>query len=77
VTVLSEEFRHPTQVTRVRLNVYQQPEGFLVTEERLGSARVVATLGLVARREDALELVRERAGSLRLQRYELVDEAEV
>ena len=76
MTVLSEEFRHPTQVSRVRLNVYQQPEGFLVTEERLGSARVVATLGLVRSREDALELVRERAGSLRLQRYEQVDTAE-
>jgi len=76
VTVLSEEFRHPTQVSRVRLNVYQQPQGFLVTEERLGSATVVATLGLVGSREDALELVRERAGSLRLQRYQRVEEAE-
>ncbi|HXY41156.1 MAG TPA: hypothetical protein VEQ10_15895 [Vicinamibacteria bacterium] len=76
MTVLSEEFRHPTQVSRVRLNVYQQPQGFLVTEERLGSATVVATLGLVGSREDALELVRERAGSLRLQRYQRVEEAE-
>ncbi len=76
MTVLSEEYRHPNQVTRVRLNVYQQPEGFLVTEERLGSAKVVATLGLVESREDASQLVRERAGSLRLQQYERVDSAE-
>ncbi len=75
MTVLSEEFRHPTQVSRVRLNVYQQPEGFLVTEERLGSAKVVGTLGLVATREEAEALVRERAGSLRLQRYQPVDAA--
>ncbi len=73
MNLLSEEYRHPSQVTRVRLNVYQQPEGFLVTEERIGSATVVATLGLVASREAAEGLVRERAASLRLQRYYRVD----
>ncbi len=76
MNVLSEEFRHPTQVTRVRLAVYEKPEGFLVTEERVGSATVVGTLGLVADREAALALVRDRAGSLRLQRYQRVETAE-
>ncbi len=76
MNVLVEEYHHPTQPTRVRLNVYQQPEGFLVTEERVGSATVVGTLGLVADREAALALVRDRAGSLRLQRYQRVETAE-
>ena len=73
MNVLSEEYRHPTQVTRVRLAVYQQPEGFLVTEERLGSAKVVGTLGLVGSQEEAEALVRDRASTLETQRYSRVD----
>jgi hypothetical protein len=69
MNVLSEEYRHPTQTTRVRLVVYQQPEGFLVTEERFGSSKVIGTLGLVGSREEAEALVRDRAQSLEGQRY--------
>jgi hypothetical protein len=73
MNVLKEEYRHPNQVTLVRLAVYEQPEGFLVTEERIGTATVVGTLGFVDSRERAESLVRDRAGSLRAQRYERVD----
>jgi hypothetical protein len=50
--------------------VFEQPgEGFLVTEERGGTATVVKTLGLFERREPALERVRERERELQAQRF--------
>jgi hypothetical protein len=72
MTVLCEEYHHPNQATRVQLVVYQQPESFLITEVRLGSTKVVRTLGVVATREAALELVRLRSESLMRQRWERV-----
>jgi hypothetical protein len=85
-----EEFEHPTQATRVLLNVYEQQvardvvaaddevrgvSGFLVTEDRLGASRVVATLGFFKTREEALGRVRERADDLKGQRYRPVSSA--
>lgn len=70
MTLATREFAHPTQASRVRLNVYQ-PEtgGFLVTEERDGTRTVVATLGLYDSKEAALARVEERARALEAQRY--------
>ena len=77
------EFEHPTQATRVRLNVYEyrpadappvaglgppQP-GYLVTEDRVGTVTVVATLGFFADRGEALTATEARARELEGQRY--------
>jgi hypothetical protein len=85
-----EEFEHPTQASRVLLNVYEQQvgrdvaaaddevrgvTGYLVTEDRLGSSRVVATLGFFKTREDALGRVRGRGDELKGQRYRPVPSA--
>jgi hypothetical protein len=67
-----ELFEHPVQASRVRLNVFEQPEGYLVTEERIGAVTVVATLGVFQEREAALERARLRAGDLIAQRYSKV-----
>ena len=68
--ILEEAFRHPTQASEVRLEVYEQPEGgYLVTEDRLGTAKVVATLGLFDDRQAALDRARRRAAELERQRY--------
>ncbi len=77
------EFDHPTQATRVRLNVYEYrpgdgppvaglgPDrpGFLVTEDRIGAVTVVATLGFFATREEALAAALARGRDLEDQRY--------
>ena len=43
------EYAHPAQASRARLRVWEQPEGgFLVTEDRTGTATVVKTVGLFA-----------------------------
>ena len=70
--LLHEEFRHPTQASLVRLRIFQQPEGFLVTEENEGAATVVRTLGLFDTREDSEASVRTRAAELATQRYRQV-----
>jgi len=77
------ELEHPTQASRVALNLYEQPAapnppgidtpsekgGFLVTEERIGVTTVVNSLGFFESREAAQERFRTRAEELRLQRY--------
>ena len=87
--VLSETYEHPTQVSKVRINVYEEPPmpnppgidtpttggGYLVTEERLGTTKVVATLGFFDRREDALGQARRRAEELKAQLYRPVSAA--
>jgi len=87
--VLSETYEHPTQVSKVRINVYEEPPmpnppgidtpttggGYLVTEERLGTTKVVATLGFFDRREDALAQARRRAEELKAQLYRPVSAA--
>lgn len=67
-----EEFEHPVQASRVRLRVFEQPEGYLVTEERIGTVTVVATLGLFADRQAALGRVAARVRDLEAQRYRAV-----
>ena len=77
------ELEHPTQASRVALNLYEQPPapnppgidtpsengGYLVTEERIGATRVINSLGLFDGREPAQERFRRRIEELKLQRY--------
>jgi hypothetical protein len=71
-----QTLEHPTQASRVRLNVFALPEGgFLVTEDRIGAATVVATLGLFDARDAALERARSRAAELEAQRYRAIPDA--
>jgi len=81
--VRQQEFEHPTQVSRVRLNLYEQAassdgpvtgmlpaeKGYLLTEHRIGSATVVATLGFFTDREEALVRFERRAAELLAQSY--------
>ncbi|HEY3121306.1 MAG TPA: hypothetical protein VGL15_11825 [Vicinamibacteria bacterium] len=87
--VLQEEYEHPTQASRVRLNVFELPPGpnapgvdtptekggYLVTEERIGTVTVVSTLGFFDPREAAMERLKERARQLQLQQYRPVASA--
>ena len=77
------ELEHPTQASRVALNLYEQPPapnppgidtpsengGFLVTEERIGTTTVISSLGFFETREAAQVRLRKRAEELKLQRY--------
>ena len=80
----TEELAHPIQASRVRLNVYEldappaavhgmdallKHGRYLVTEDRIGTSKVVATLGSFGTREEALERARRRAHELEGQRY--------
>jgi hypothetical protein len=86
----SAEFEHPTQASRTVLNVYEETParnspaaetdtrgvaGYLVTEDRIGARKVVATLGFYATREEALTRVQARAAELQHQRYRPVTPA--
>jgi len=79
-----EELQHPTQASLVRLNVYElnappapvhgmdamlKHGRYLVTEDRIGTTKVVATIGSFATREEALERARQRAAELEAQKY--------
>jgi hypothetical protein len=80
----TEELQHPTQASLVRLNVYQidappapvfgmdalmRHGRYLVTEERIGTTKVVATLGSFATKDEAVARARTRAAELEAQRY--------
>lgn len=80
----TEELQHPTQASLVRLNVYELNASpapvhgmdallkhgrYLVTEDRVGTSTVVATIGSFATREEALERARRRAAELEAQKY--------
>jgi hypothetical protein len=81
VLLLQEVYEHPTQASLVRLNVHEYaPEssvagmgpaepGYMVTEDRVGTVKVVSSLGFFPTRERALEVVRARARELQAQRY--------
>ena len=84
----SELYEHPTQASRVRLNLYDyrpgservsglgpREPGFMVTEDRIGAVTVVASLGFFATREEALARVRRRAEELAAQSYRPVSAA--
>ena len=77
------ELEHPTQASRVALNLYEQAPapnppgidtpsengGYLVTEDRIGTTTVISSLGFFDTREAAQERLRKRAEELKLQRY--------
>lgn len=67
--IFEQGLAHPTQASGVRVRVFSLPEGHLVTEERSGTATVVATLGLFDDREAALARARGRVSELERQRY--------
>jgi hypothetical protein len=68
--LFQQELDHPTQASRVRVNVFEQPEGgWLVTEDRSGTATVIKTLGLFDDREAALAAARRQVDELTRQRY--------
>ena len=73
--LLEQTLAHPTQASLVRLNVFALPEGHLVTEERIGTTTVVATLGLFDDRDAALARARSRAAELEAQRYRVLSPA--
>jgi hypothetical protein len=86
--IQQEDYAHPTQASRVRLAVFEQkpaaeppvaglPQGpgFLVTEERLGAGKVVATLGLLPTRDQAMALLAARGRELERQLYNRVPPA--
>ena len=78
-----EELQHPTQASVVRLNVYElkatpavhgmdallRQGAYLVTEDRIGTTKVVATIGSFRTREEAVERARRRAAELEAQKY--------
>ena len=80
-----EELKHPTQASRIRLNVYElaappapvygmdaliRSGRHLVTEDRIGTTTVVATLGNYPTREAALARLNERVTELQAQQWE-------
>jgi hypothetical protein len=81
--VHQEELQHPTQAGLVRLNVYEVPPPspvygmdapatrgqYLVTEDRVGTATVVSTIGIFASRDEAVARVHVRAEALKAQHY--------
>lgn len=67
--VAQEELTHPTQPSRLRLRVFRQEKGFLLTEERIGTATVFNTLGVFEDQPTAEAHLRERASELGRQRY--------
>jgi hypothetical protein len=82
--IQQETLQHPTQASLVRLNVFEMKAPpapvygmdtlmrsgrFLVTEDRIGTTTVVATIGSFATREQAQERVRRRVDELLAQRY--------
>jgi hypothetical protein len=70
VRIFQEQLAHPSQASQVRVNVFEQPEGgWLVTEDRTGTATVVKTLGLFDEREAALAAARRHVEGLARQRY--------
>ena len=87
--ISSETYEHPTQASRVRINVYEEPPmpnppgidlpttggGYLVTEDRIGTTKVISTLGFFDRKEDALARARKRAEELQAQLYRPVPAA--
>lgn len=76
--ILHQEYEHPTQASRVRLNLYRYAppaeervagmlpgqEGCHITEDRVGSVTVVAGLGFFAQEADARERFARRAEEL-------------
>jgi hypothetical protein len=76
--IFQQDYEHPTQASRARLNVYRyQPaaeervsgmlprqDGFLLTEERVGTTTVVSTLGFYPVEAEARARMQTRAAEL-------------
>jgi hypothetical protein len=81
--IVTHEFEHPRQASRVRLNLYRylpppeervegmlpEQEGVLLTEERVGTTTVVASLGFFAGEAEGRARFQERAEELTRQGY--------
>jgi hypothetical protein len=86
--IFSEELEHPTQASRVRVNVFEMAAppsgeptpasaelrrpGYLVTEDREGVVRVIKTLGFDDTREAAMARARAHVRMLEAQRYRII-----
>jgi hypothetical protein len=78
-----QELEHPRQTSRVRLNLYRylppaeervagmlpHQEGYLLTEDRIGTTVVVASRGFFAGEAEARARMKERADELAAQGY--------
>jgi hypothetical protein len=78
-----QDLDHPTQVSRLRLKLYRyepsgqpavtgmlpQEKGFTLTEERVGTATVVTSLGFFGQEEEARGRMEQRAAELFRQGY--------
>jgi hypothetical protein len=76
--ILQQDYQHPTQASGLRLNLYRyappagdgvpgmlpRQDGFLLTEERIGSGAVVSTLGFFADEAPARAALDRRAEAL-------------
>jgi len=82
--ISAQEYHHPTQASRVRLEVFEMPDtapvsgmpagGFLVTEVRTGTHRVVSTLGAFGDRPAAEACARARGEELVRQQWRTVSD---
>lgn len=70
--IQEDVFEHPVRAGRVRLAVYEQGGGYLVTEARDGAGSVLATLGAFDARPQALDRAAARSAELLRQRYRKV-----
>lgn len=85
--IRQHEFAHPTQASRVRLNLFRVQDDpspvyglntvrkeapFLLTEDRVGVTTVVATLGAFATEQEADAVLQRRAVELERQSYRLL-----
>ena len=71
--ILEETRERAPGAGRVRLAVYEDENGWLVTEARDGSTTVFATLGLFDARDAALHRANRRAEELSRQGYRKVE----
>jgi len=66
--IFVRDYVHKT-LSPIRVSVFEEPRGFLVTEDRQGTATTVATLGLYPSRDKAILRAEERGVQLLGQRY--------
>ena len=64
-----QAFEHPVRAGTIRVDVFEQGGGYLVTEARDGAATVYATLGWFDKKDAALARAAERARQLEIQHY--------
>jgi len=84
MVIHTDELQHPTQASLVRLHVYEldapsasvygmdallRAGKYLVTEDRVGTTKVVSTLGSYDSRDEAVARAQRRADELLAQHY--------